>query len=131
MKNTNNTNNTFINYYPAGMVHINSTTDKNGNVRQFANVSFSCPGSKNGYGTFAVSLGQILPATRKDGTPVNGCYSIMLGDAEKTRKVSIATNNPKDRSKRKYESVLLTNAQIAEYVNTARAEYWETQSATA
>ncbi len=126
-----NSNSTFINHYPAGMIHFNTTTDKDGNERQFANVSFNCPESKSGYGTFSVSMGQLLPATRKDGTVVNGRYSILLGDADKTRKVSVATNNPRDRSKRKYASVLLTNAQIAEYVNTARAEYREAQAATA
>ena len=122
-----NTNSTFINHYPAGMIHIQTTTDKNGNAREFANVSFSCPESKSGYGTFSVNMGQLLPATKKDGSVIDGRYSILLGDADKARKVSVATNNPKDKSKRKYASVLLTNAQIAKYVNTARAEYREAQ----
>ena len=126
-----NSNSTFINHYPAGMVHINSTIDKDGKERQFANVSFECPESKSGYGTFSVNMGQLLPATKKDGTVVKGKYSILLGDADKPRKVSVATNNPKDKRKRKYADVQLTNAQIAEYVNTAREVYREAQSATA
>lgn len=126
-----NSNNTFINHYPAGMIHFNTATDEDGNERQFANVSFNCPESKSGYGTFSISMGKLLPATRKDGTVVNGRYSILLGDADKTRKVSVATNNPKDRSKRKYASVLLTNAQIAEYVDTARVKYKEAHVASA
>lgn len=126
-----NTNSTFVNHYPAGMIHFNTATDKNGNERQFANVSFNCPESKSGYGTFSVNMGQLLPATKKDGTVVNGRYSILLGDAEKTRRVSIATNRAKNKSQRKYACILLTNAQIAEYISTARAEYKEAQVATA
>ena len=126
-----NTNSTFINHYPAQMVHINKSVNPDGTEREFASVSFSCTESKNGYATFSVNMGQLLPATKKDGTVVKGRYSILLGDAEKTRKVSIATNNPKDRSRRKYATVELTNEQIAEYVNTARAAYHEAQTATA
>ena len=126
-----NTNSTFINHYPAGMIHFNTATDKDGNERQFANVSFNCPESKSGYGTFSVNMGQLLPATKKDGTVVDGRYSILLGDAEKTRRVSIATNKAKNKNQRKYASILLTNAQIAEYISTARAEYAESQAATA
>ena len=123
-------NSTFINHYPVQMVHFNKTTDKNGNERQFASVSFSCPESKSGYGTFSVNMGQLLPAKKKDGTVVDGRYSILLGDAEKTRKVSIATNRAKNKSQRQYANVKLTNAQIAEYVNTARAAYTEEQETT-
>ncbi len=126
-----NTNSTFINFYPAGMIHFNTATDKDGNERQFASVSFICPESKNGYGTFSVNMSQLLPATRKDGTVVNDKYNILLGNAEKPRKVSVATNKAKNKSQKRYASIQMTNAQIAEYVNTARAEYRETQAATA
>lgn len=121
-------NKTIINHYPAGMVHIRKTTDKSGSEREFASVSFACPVSKTGYGSFAVNMGQLLPASKKDGTVVNDRYSILLGDADKTRKVSIATTNTKDAKKRKYADVLFTNSQIAEYINTARAAYIEAQA---
>ena len=75
-------------------------------------------------------MGQLLPATKKDGTVIDGRYSILLGEADKERRVSVATNNPKNAKSRKYADLKLTNAQIAEYVNTARAEYREAQAAT-
>ena len=123
------TNSAFINHYPAGMVHIQTTTDKNGNERQFANISFSCPESKSGYATFNVNIKQLLPAAKKDGTIVDGRYSILLGDADKERTVSIATNYSNDKSKRTYADIKLTNAQIAGYVNTARNEYTAARAA--
>ncbi len=123
-------NGTFINHYPKGMIHINEATDKKGNKREFASVSFSCPESKTGYGTFSVNMGQLLPATKKNGDVSENKYSIYLGKPEKERAVSIATNNPKNKKNRKYASVKLTNAQIADYVNTARDLYSETQAAS-
>ncbi len=130
-KKTTKTNGAFINHYPAGMVHIRKTTDKNGNEREFASVSIACPESKTGMANITVNMGQLLPATKKDGTVVDGRYSILLGDADKERTVSVATNNPKNAKNRKYADVKLTNAQIAEYVNTARAAYAEEQEAQA
>ncbi len=76
-------------------------------------------------------MAQLLPAKKKDGTVVNGKYSILLGKPEKEKAVSIATNNAKDKAKRTYASVKLTNAQIAEYISTARNAYSEANAATA
>ncbi len=128
MENTGSKNNgIFINHYPAGMVHFNRTTDRNGNEREFATVSFSCPESKNGYATFTVNLKQLLPSTKKDGTVVDGRYNILLGNPDGKRRVSIAANNAKKKEDRRYADVELTNQQVAKYVTTARNAYADAQ----
>lgn len=76
----------FINFISEKMLHVNKTSDG----KEFVNVSFPCSESKTGYASFGVNLGQVLNATKRDGTIVEGYKSILLGDAEKTRKVSIA-----------------------------------------
>lgn len=105
--------NLFLNYVSEKLIHSNKTKD---NSRQFANVSVPVAGSDNGYGSFAVNLGQVLPATRKDETVVEGMKNILLGDAAKTRKVSILRGGS-------YESVEMTNAQIVEAVAESRKAY--------
>lgn len=105
--------NLFLNYVSEKLIHSNKTKDDS---RQFANVSVPVAGSDNGYGSFAVNLGQVLPATKKDGTVVAGMKNILLGDAAKTRKVSILRSGA-------YDSVEMTNAQIVDAVAESRKAY--------
>ncbi len=118
-------NGIFINHYPQEMVHVRKTTDKDGKEREFASVSIACKESKTGMGTITVNMGQLLPANKKNGTTVDGRYSILLGDPDKTRKVSIAT----DPDGKTFETIELTNAQIAKNVDAARKEYRNSQKA--
>lgn len=105
--------NLFLNYVSEKLIHSNKTAD---GARQFANVSVPVEGSDNGYGSFAVNLGQVLPATKKDGTVVTGMQNILLGDATKTRKISVLRGG-------KYESIELTNEQIVAAVAESRKAY--------
>lgn len=105
--------NVFLNYVSEKLIHSNQTEDGS---RQFANVSIPVAGSDNGYGSFAVNLGQVLDATKKDGSVVAGMKNILLGEADKTRKVSVQKNGA-------YETVEMTNQQIIEAVAESRKAY--------
>lgn len=107
--------NTWMNYVSAKMVHINKT----GEGKEFANISIACPQSKTGLGTIAVNLGQVIDATKKDGSVVEGMKNVLLGAPEKTRKVSIATN----KKGTSFKSVEMTNAAIADMVLAERKAY--------
>lgn len=110
--------NLFLNYVSTKLIHSNQTEDGS---RQFANVSVPIADSDNGYGSFAVNLGQILPATKKDGSEVAGMKNILLGEADKTRKVSIQKGG-------KYESVEMTNQAIVDAVAASRKAYRAAQA---
>ena len=110
----------FINFISEKMLHVNKTSDG----KEFVNVSFPCSESKTGYASFGVNLGQVLDAKKHDGTVVAGYKSILLGDAEKTRKVSVATN----KKGTSFKNIELTNAQIADAFEESRKAY---KSATA
>lgn len=108
--------NRFLNFVPMQLIHINTRADG----KQFASISLPCAESKTGYGSIAINLGQLLPATRgKDRTEVAGFKSILLGDEAKTRKMSIATN----KKGTSYKDVEVTNAQIADAFEESRAAY--------
>ena len=111
--------NKFINFISEKMLHTNRTADG----KEFINVSFPCCESKTGYASFGVNLGQVLDAKKHDGTVVSGYKSILLGDAEKTRKVSVATN----KKGTSFKNIEMTNAAIAEAFNAARTAYRQTQ----
>lgn len=112
--------NAWLNYTSEKMIHINKTAEG----KEFANISISCPQSKTGIATLAVNLGQVLDSTRKDGTVVEGYKNILLGDADKTRKVSIATN----KKGTSYKTVEMTNGEIAQTVADARKAYRAAQA---
>ena len=81
-------------------------------------------------------MGQLLPATKTDnGTVepyvVENRYNILLGDADDLRDVSVQTNNAKVKKNKKFATIQLTNAAIAEMVNAARAEYVAADAANA
>lgn len=105
--------NLFLNYVSEKLIHTNQTSDGS---RQFANVSIPVANSDNGYGSFAVNIGQVLQATKKDGTVVSGMKNILLGDPAKTRKMSVLVGGA-------YESVEMTNQQIADAVAESRKAY--------
>ena len=105
----------FINFISEKMLHVNKTADG----KEFVNVSFPCAESKTGYAAFAVNMGQVLDAKKHDGTVVAGYKSILLGDAEKTRKVSVATN----KKGTSYKNIEMTNAAIADAFEESRKAY--------
>ena len=107
--------NVFVNYVSEKLIHSNQTKDGG---RQFANVSVPVPTdvSLSGLGSFAVNLGQILDAKKKDGTVVEGYKNLLLGAPDKTRKVSVQTADG-------YAQIEITNAAIAEYFVVSRKAY--------
>lgn len=115
--------NVFINFISEKMLHTNTTATG----KDFVNVSIPCAQSKTGYASFGVNLGQILNATKRDGSIVAGYKSILLGEADKTRKVSVATN----KKGTSYKDIEMTNAAIADAFNAARNAYHQTQVQTA
>ena len=112
--------NAWLNYTSEKMIHVNKTAEG----KEFANISISCPQSKTGIATLAVNLGQVIDATRKDGTVVKGYKNILLGAEDKTRKVSIATN----KKGTAYKQVEMTNGEIAKIVAEARKAYRAAQT---
>lgn len=113
----------FINFISEKMLHTNRTADG----KEFVNVSFPCAESKTGYASFGVNLGQVLDAKKKDGTVVAGYKSVLLGDDEKTRKVSVATN----KKGTSFKNIEMTNAAIADSYEASRKAYKEANVATA
>lgn len=119
------TKNTFVNYVSAALVHDNASA----NGKPFKNVSLPNPNSKNRLMSVALNVGQVFPATKKDGTVRDGYVSILLGKPDAERKVSIQTDAG-------YETIKMTNAAIAAMVKADRDEYKkahakETEVATA
>ena len=112
--------NIFMNFVSEAMIHINKTTEG----KEFANISIPCSKSTTGYASVAVNLGQVLPATKKDGTVVDGYKSILMGSADKTRKVSIATG----KKRISYKDIEMTNQEIVDCVNAARKAYRASQA---
>ena len=115
--------NTFMNFVSEAMLHTNKTAEG----KEFVNVSIPCSKSTTGYASFAVNVGQVLDATKKDGTVVPGYKSILLGAADKTRKVSVASG----KKKITYKTIEMTNADIVKEVNEARKAYRATQATEA
>lgn len=112
--------NAWLNYTSDKMIHVNETAEG----KKFANISVSCPQSKTGIATLAVNLGQVIDSTRKDGTVVDGYKNILLGEADKTRKVSVATN----KKGTNYKQIEMTNGEISKMVAEARKEYRAAQN---
>lgn len=114
--------NLFINFVNDALIHINTRQDG----KEFANISIPCDQSKTGYGSFSVNMGQLLDATKRDGTTVDGYHSILLGKPDQKKKLSIATTKKGD----KWKNIEVTVQEIADMFNNAREAY-RAQSATA
>ena len=115
--------NIFANFVSEAMLHTNTTADG----KEFVNVSIPCSKSSTGYASFAVNVGQVLDATKKDGTVVPGYKSILLGAADKTRKVSVATG----KKKITYKTIDMTNEEIVAEITASRKAYRAAQATEA
>ena len=112
--------NLFLNFVSEAMTHENERNDGKGSV---INVSIPVDASKNGYGSFAVNPQQVYAAKKKDGTEVDGYVNILLGAADKTRKVSICTKKATKTREAQYGTIEMSNQEIADLVKAARAAY--------
>ena len=115
--------NIFANFVSEAMLHTNTTADG----KEFVNVSIPCSKSSTGYASFAVNVGQVLDATKKDGTVVPGYKSILLGAADKTRKVSVASG----KKKITYKTIDMTNEEIVAEIAASRKAYRAAQATEA
>lgn len=103
----------FVNYVNDSLIHERTTKD---GKRQFVNVSIPTSRSENGYGSIAVAPRQLLAAKNKAGVAKDGYHSIVLGNPEKTRKMSVKQNG-------EYVSIDVTNADVAADFDGAREAY--------
>lgn len=115
--------NLFMNYVSEALVHENTS----GAGKKFFNISVPCAQSKTGFASIAVSAGQVFQTTRRDGSIVDGMKNVLLGDADKTRKVSVATN----KKGTSYKNIELTNAAIVEAFEANKTAYREANKAVA
>lgn len=115
--------NIFLNAVSEKMIHTNQKADGT----EFANITIPYADSKTGYASFGVNAGQVMDAKKKDGTLIAGMKNVLLGKPEGKRRVSVCTKAPKKGDK-VYSNIELTNEQIAEAFNTARAEYKAAQA---
>lgn len=111
----NKTNGLFINFLSDKMVHL-QTNKSDG--RQFYSISITCPSSVSGFGTIAVTAGQVFDATKDHGTKVVAGYkNILLGAPEKMRKVSIKLADGT------YATVEMSNQAILDAFEAERIAY--------
>ena len=114
--------NLFINLVNSEMIHFNDRLDGKGQV---ANVSFSCDKSKTGIASVGLNPGQILDATRKDGTVIEGYNSVLLGAADAKRQVSICKKVATKTKAATYDTIEMTNAEILTAFLDGRKAYRE------
>lgn len=107
------TNPIFINNYSNALLH------KRKAKTEFNSVSFRHNGK---WASFALPLGMCKPATRRDGSIIDGCSNLFLGAANKTHNVSIRNADGT------YETFEMTNKEIQNSILASREEY---QAATA
>ena len=112
-------NNVFMNWVSNKVIHEAKAGEKT-----FYNVSIPVATSINGFGSVSVSKGQVMAATKKDGTVSDGFKNILLGAEDGVRKVSIKTDAG-------YETIEMTNREIADAVAASRAAYRATVKAEA
>lgn len=109
----------FLNFVSEKMIHA-----KKGEKGDFYSVSIATDKSESGYGTLSVTPKMIFAATKKDGTVIEGVKNVLLGDPDKTRKVSVKKGDG-------YESIELTNAEIKAGYDAERESYRKAHAAAA
>lgn len=115
MANSKTNNGLFINFISEKMLHV-QTNKTDG--RQFYSVSVTCPSSASGFGTIAVTVGQVFPATKNHGTEtVDGYKNVLLGAPEKMRKVSIKLADGN------YTTIEMSNQAILDAFEAERIAY--------
>ena len=107
--------NLFINFVHEALIHVNKTADG----KEFANISIPCDQSKTGYASFAVNMGQLFPATKRDGSVVDGYKSILLGKPEHQKKLSVATN----KKGTNWKDIPVTVQQLKDMFEKSREAY--------
>lgn len=102
------TNPVFINNYPSRLLH------KREAKTVFHSISFRL---NDAWASFTLPAGLSKPATRRDGSVIDGCMNLFLGEADKTHNVSV---RKPDGS---FDVFEMTNAAISEAIQADRAAY--------
>lgn len=112
-----NPNNAWMDFVRDKLLHPRKT----GKQKDVVSVSFPYPNSPNGYASFLVNPEQLYQSTRKDEegntVDVEGYHNVLLGDPDKTRKVSVPA------AEGGFSYVNLTNEDIMNLFNAERAKY--------
>lgn len=98
----------FINNYPASLLH------KRQAKTVFNSISFRL---NDAWASFTLPLGMSKPATRRDGSVIEGCMNLFLGDAAKTHNVSVRNSDGS------FDTFEMTNQAILEAIQADRAAY--------
>lgn len=114
-------NGAFLNYVSTKLLHEQTRADG----KTFTNVTIPWAASKSGYANVAVNNGQVLD------TKSDSAKTILLGDKDKTRKMSICTKKATKNKPAVYKTVEISNAEIAEAYAADRKAYREAQKAEA
>ena len=112
---TKNNNGLFINFISEKMIHLQKNKTDG---REFYSISITAPASTSGFGTIAVTTGQVFNATKNHGTEeVAGYKNILLGAPEKMRKVSIKLADGN------YSTIEMSNQDILDAFEAERKAY--------
>lgn len=98
----------FINNYPARLLH------KREAKTVFHSISFRL---NDTWASFTLPAVLSKPATRKDGTIIDGCVNLFLGGADKTHNVSVRKPDGT------FDVFEMTNSAISEAIQADRAAY--------
>lgn len=98
----------FVNNYPSRLLH------KREAKTVFNSISFRL---NDGWASFTLPLGMSKPATRRDGSVIDGCMNLFLGDADKTHNVSVR------KADGSFDTFEMTNQAILEAIQADRAAY--------
>ena len=112
-------NSIFLNYVSEKLTHAKASTGGH----DFVNISVPNAASKTGYISLGVNPGQVMPSTKRDGTPVAGCVNVLLGKPEGERTVSICTKAATAKKPAVYAQVKMTNQAIADAYEETRKAY--------
>ena len=102
------TNPVFINNYPTRLLHRREAKTV------FHSISFRL---NDAWASFTLPAGLSKPATRKDGSVIEGCMNLFLGDGDKTHRVSIRKPDGT------FDVFEMTNAAIYQAIQADRAAY--------
>lgn len=101
----------FINNYPQKL--CKSRTSKN-NDASFISVHFRF---NDKWASFTLPNSMVKPSTRRDGSLIESCFNLFLGQSHEQRTVSVKQENGE------YEKIKMSCGDISHFIQTAREAY--------
>jgi len=129
-------NGAFLNNYPKSLL-TERTSEKDGKENKFYSVRVNTDLSKDGWGSFPVNPGQVLPCTKKvagsdERVEVDGKVNILLAsdkDKERNYKLNVCKKIDKKTGEKTFEDVDVSFQDIIDGVQNHRNAYKEEQKA--